>query len=235
VNHIIVNDGGTLDAPALTEVRQSIDVRGNGTLRVPSLRSTYVELFVCEGATLIAPQLETTGNVLIRERVTLSLPRLKSVANLRLLNDARLDVPHLKDVGFSLQLFRNSTLIAPTLISARSLDLSPGARFDAPNFSTLNGQTLATGSVARERLRAVAAAALATPQSLEMTRWHSCDTTHCIAGWAITLASADERAVLKGTDVPSTATILLGIAAAPLFYLTNDEARERLQLVLDDV
>jgi len=36
--------------------------------------------------------------------------------------------------------------------------------------------------------KAVLAAAMATPDSFDMQRWHVCETTHCRAGWAVHLA-----------------------------------------------
>ena len=97
----------------------------------------------------------------------------------------------------------------------------------------LCGYDLPYRLIAEERLKEVALVALATPGALDMTRFHVCDTTHCIAGWAITLAGKEGRDLEEkfGTDVAGT--ILLGANASSMFYLSDDEARVRLRRVLE--
>ena len=70
--------------------------------------------------------------------------------------------------------------------------------------------------------------AASQPQALNMCAWHTCDTTHCRAGWVVTLAG-DEGAELErrfGTSV-----------AAALIYMASDPALEYVPdwLVSDDV
>ena len=72
-------------------------------------------------------------------------------------------------------------------------------------------------------------AAVETPgNSLDMSDWHSCDTTHCRGGWAITLAGA-EGAALEERVGTATAAALIYAASRPdkpipHFYATNEEA-----------
>jgi len=63
---------------------------------------------------------------------------------------------------------------------------------------------------------------------LEMDNWHTCETTHCIAGWAIVLAGKEGRD-LEAAVGPAAAGALIYAAsnpAAPIpdFYATNEKA-----------
>ena len=65
---------------------------------------------------------------------------------------------------------------------------------------------------------------------LEMSSWHTCATTHCRAGWAITLAGEAGKA-LEDAYGPAVAGALLYAAAypdrpVPNFYASNDAALE---------
>lgn len=83
------------------------------------------------------------------------------------------------------------------------------------------------------RLRAVAIAALADADALEMDTWHTCETMHCIAGWAIYQAGEPGR-ILEALHGPALAgRLLLGNEAAMHFLDDNDDAREWLESVLD--
>ena len=61
-------------------------------------------------------------------------------------------------------------------------------------------------------------AAASAPDALEMGAWHTCDTTHCRAGWAITLAGEAGRALEREIG-PS--------AAGALIYMASDPTLER--------
>ena len=43
-------------------------------------------------------------------------------------------------------------------------------------------------------------AATATPESLNMADWHTCDTTHCRAGWVVFLAGEAGKNLEEITD-----------------------------------
>jgi hypothetical protein len=73
-------------------------------------------------------------------------------------------------------------------------------------------------------LRRVCEAALA-PGALDMQTWHTCETTHCLAGWAITLSGHAGRA-LETAVGPATAGALLIPRASHLFFATTDRATE---------
>ena len=62
--------------------------------------------------------------------------------------------------------------------------------------------------------------------TLEMTQWHACATTHCRAGWAITLAGEPGHA-LEQTYGPHRAGVILYAVSTgriPSFYTSNDKA-----------
>ena len=85
---------------------------------------------------------------------------------------------------------------------------------------------------ARARLQAVAVAALAGDDTLNMGAWHSCDTTHCIAGWAIHQAGDEGRALEQRVGPYMAGVVLLGTDAAAHFYDATDDARAWLKGVL---
>jgi hypothetical protein len=64
--------------------------------------------------------------------------------------------------------------------------------------------------------------------SLEMSDWHTCATTHCRAGWAITLAG-EAGAALEKQVGPWLAGALIYVASTgrtevPNFFASNEEA-----------
>jgi len=106
-----------------------------------------------------------------------------------------------------------------------------GADLIGANLIGAIGLTIAAD--APQRLLAVARAALANGEALRMDSWHSCQTTHCIAGWAIHQAGEPGR-LLEETHGPEVAgRMLLGHDAAMHFHDSNDDARAWLQSVLD--
>jgi uncharacterized protein YjbI with pentapeptide repeats len=92
---------------------------------------------------------------------------------------------------------------------------------------------LSIAADAPSRLLAVAHAALASPDALEMGSWHKCETTHCICGWAEHLGGPLAELIIRtqGNDVGGL--MLLGVEAHAHFYSSNDEARAFLQSVID--
>jgi hypothetical protein len=79
-------------------------------------------------------------------------------------------------------------------------------------------------------LQKVAQAALASEDSLTMKKWHKCETTHCIAGWACFLAENKELEAKYGTAV--AAQMLLGLTGTSIFYSSDEEAKEWLKQYL---
>jgi uncharacterized protein YjbI with pentapeptide repeats len=67
--------------------------------------------------------------------------------------------------------------------------------------------------------------------ALEMSQWHTCETTHCRAGWAIHLAGAAGYKLEKEVGA-SVAGALISLRSCPFlervpnFYATNEAALE---------
>ena len=101
------------------------------------------------------------------------------------------------------------------------------------NHANLDGAVgLAIAADAPQRLRAAAAAAL-QEGALEMSAWHTCETTHCLGGWLIQQAG-DMGRLLEAAAGPSMAGLMLGgIEAHSHFYDQNRAATEWLRSVLE--
>jgi hypothetical protein len=67
-----------------------------------------------------------------------------------------------------------------------------------------------------------------SPDCLNMGYWHTCETTHCIAGWACELAENGKELEREyGTQV--AALKLLGVEAHSHFFDDNEPALEWLK------
>jgi len=67
--------------------------------------------------------------------------------------------------------------------------------------------------------------------ALDMADWHTCDTTHCRAGWAVALAGEDGAKLESKTSTLFAAMMIYkassDIAVPPsMFYVSNEEALE---------
>ena len=69
-------------------------------------------------------------------------------------------------------------------------------------------------------------AAIEKGGTLNMATWHTCKTTHCRAGWAITLAGKKGAALEKkfGSAVAGTLIYLKSTGRVPNFYAGDAEA-----------
>jgi len=62
-----------------------------------------------------------------------------------------------------------------------------------------------------------------------MDSWHTCETTHCRAGWVVTLAGAEGKALEKETNTEFAAMMIYKesspIRVSPVrFYESNETA-----------
>ena len=105
-----------------------------------------------------------------------------------------------------------------------------GADLTGAYLSGVIGLKIAADAPAR--LLAVARAAL-QPGALYMNDWHTCETTHCISGWAVHLAGEVGCVLETAVGVHMAGLYLLGVEAAGHFYDTNKEATKYLQSVID--
>ena len=72
-------------------------------------------------------------------------------------------------------------------------------------------------------------AAASKPEALNMGNWHTCETTHCRAGWVVTLAGDAGRALGFGMGTASAAAFIYlasdpSLKKIPNFYDTNAAA-----------
>ncbi len=118
-----------------------------------------------------------------------------------------------------------------TSIGGSLFNRAEGAQF--PVLTSIGGEPIETSEVYKERMHAVAEAALENPAALEMGAWHTCKTTHCIAGWAIQLAGKQGHLLEKKHGPQTAGAILLGPQAACYFQVTNEKAREVLKSWLE--
>lgn len=75
-------------------------------------------------------------------------------------------------------------------------------------------------------------AAASAEGALDMGSWHTCETTHCRAGWAVTLAG-DEGHALESRIGTAAAAAMIYLASTdptigriPNWYASNEEALE---------
>lgn len=67
------------------------------------------------------------------------------------------------------------------------------------------------------------------PQALNMSTWHTCDTTHCRAGWVVTLAGKEGKELEAKTSTLFAAMMIYKASSPirvspPRFFDTNDKA-----------
>jgi hypothetical protein len=90
---------------------------------------------------------------------------------------------------------------------------------------------LAVAVDAPQRLQAAIAAAL-QPNALEMDRWHTCETTHCLGGTAIHQAGELGR-LLEAVAGPNLAALmLLGPEAHAHFFDSNEDVIKWMRSVM---
>ena len=99
--------------------------------------------------------------------------------------------------------------------------------------AVIDGIAIPSADEAEPLLKRVAQAALSAPDALDMDRWHTCDTTHCVSGWAITLSGDRGKELEAKYGSANAGMLLLGAKAAAHFYDDNKSAREWLQSVLE--
>jgi predicted metal-dependent hydrolase len=79
-----------------------------------------------------------------------------------------------------------------------------------------------------EDIHAKMLAAVSQPKALNMCEWHTCETTHCRAGWAVTLAGDAGKRLEERTSTLFAAMQIYkasGYEISPVrFYDSNDAA-----------
>ncbi|WP_235515964.1 hypothetical protein, partial [Sphingomonas sp. Leaf32] len=74
--------------------------------------------------------------------------------------------------------------------------------------------------------------------TLDMSDWHTCDTTHCRAGWVVALAGEEGKALEDRIGTPAAASLIYlasdpQIGRFPDFYCGNDAALEDMRAAAD--
>lgn len=64
---------------------------------------------------------------------------------------------------------------------------------------------------------------------LEMSNWHECETTHCRAGWIVTMAGEEGLALEEKLGMPMAALLIYlksepSLDRCPDFYASNEDA-----------
>jgi uncharacterized pyridoxamine 5'-phosphate oxidase family protein len=70
-------------------------------------------------------------------------------------------------------------------------------------------------------------AAVSQPNALEMSTWHTCETTHCRAGWVVTLAGAEGKKLEQETTPLFAAQQIYkasGYDISPVRFFDSNEA-----------
>ena len=76
------------------------------------------------------------------------------------------------------------------------------------------------------------------PDALDMVGWHKCETTHCRAGWVVTLAGEGGKALEFAMGTPAAAAIIYlksdpKLEKMPDFYCSNEEALADMKRLAD--
>jgi hypothetical protein len=175
-----------------------------------------------------------TGRVLFTAQVAVSVDerwRLRAALEIAVKARANLAGAYLADADLARANLTGAKLAGANLTGAKLA----GAKLAGADLARAKGLDLPTPEIAAERLRAVAAAALASADALDMNNWHKCETTHCIAGWAIHLAGKEGYDLERRSSHHMAGLQLLGIEAASHFYDTTEDARAWLKSKLEPV
>ena len=150
------------------------------------------------------------------------------------LSGADLWYANLSDANLSGAVLRYADLSGAVLRCAnlRGADL----RYADLNGAVLRGADLRYANLSDvpkiEDLDAKIVAAIECGGKLDMNQWHTCETTHCRAGWAITLAGEDGIALEKKFGSAAAGALIYAKstpdAKIPNFYASNKEAMEDL-------
>ena len=150
------------------------------------------------------------------------------------LSGADLWYANLSDANLSGAVLRYADLSGAVLRCAnlRGADL----RYADLNGAVLRGADLRYANLSDvpkiEDLDAKIVAAIECGGKLDMNHWHTCETTHCRAGWAITLAGEDGIALEKKFGSAAAGALIYAKstpdAKIPNFYASTKEAMEDL-------
>ena len=89
-----------------------------------------------------------------------------------------------------------------------------------------------------KNIHSVVLEAASKPDALEMGDWHTCDTTHCRAGWVVTLAGEAGRKLEQQTSTAFASMMIYkessDIRVSPnMYYVTNEESMKDMKRCAD--
>ena len=85
-----------------------------------------------------------------------------------------------------------------------------------------------------ENIHSKVYAAASQPHALDMDAWHTCETTHCRAGWVVALAGEAGKALEKFHDTP-LAALLIYHASSPELRVSPPRFYENSVMALADM
>ena len=155
------------------------------------------------------------------------------------LRDANLEYANLKDAYLGNAKLWGANLGGANLEDANLMDADlRGANLEGANLegAKLRGADLENANldyqIQEGLLQQIAKIILENPESLEMVDWHTCETTHCLAGWACHLNPvAKKLEETHGTQIAGLLT--LGYEAHANFFKKNEEVIEWLKTIKD--
>ena len=127
----------------------------------------------------------------------------------------------------------NNSINLPRILASHSQWLADKSRGQRANLSEANLSWVSGLIIAQDapqRLQSAAVAAL-MPGALDMTAWHTCETTHCIGGTAIHQAGEVGWRLEAVVGPHVAALMLLGVEAHCHFYDSTEDAAEWLRSV----
>jgi len=184
-----------------------------------------------DGSVLFAHEAENNTMSATLRRAIMSGTDLRG-ANLRGANlmDADSIYANLRDADLRCANLRGAGLIRANLRGANLRDANlRHTNLSGTDLSGVIGLTLPTKEVEAARIMAVARKALETDAALDMSEYHSCDTTHCIAGWGIFLAGEEGAKLEKEYGPQIAGLMLLGVEAHSHFFDPQPEAKAWLE------
>ena len=129
-----------------------------------------------------------------------------------------------------MQVLSGASLIRANLVGASFNGAKLfGARLDGAN---LKDETLKIPTI--ENIHQTIYEACNQDNALDMSTWHTCDTTHCRAGWVVTLAGEKGKKLEEQFDTPTAAYLIYrqsdpDRSYALNFYDTNKNALEEMK------
>ena len=107
-----------------------------------------------------------------------------------------------------------------------------GANLSFANLSgaNLRGANLPTVTPCPNLVAKIAEQIDAHGGSLDMRKWHTCDTTHCLAGWAVTLHPEGKKLESEiGTSAAAALIFNAACGEVPDFHSSDSDAMEWLK------